>query len=143
LAGEFGFAPCNMSAFITGFLLKEYAFEGNPYRYIDSQNAHEPMTSKLMSDMLGDYIGTYLDASKAAKYKDTYLVKMTAEEMAFYSLTENAFNLTQNICASPGQAAQLVRAKMKALGLPIWCLAEIDDYCVYDVIEKVHESCHQ
>jgi hypothetical protein len=139
LTNEFGFAPCNMSAFLAGFLLKEYAYEGNIYRYIDSQNGHESMTSKIMGDMLGNYIGTYIDASKASKYKDTYLVKMTAEEMAFYALTEKAFKLTQNQCTSPGQAAQLVRTKMQALGLPIWCLAEIDDYGVFDVIEKYME----
>jgi hypothetical protein len=136
LTNEFGFAPCNMSAFLAGFLLKEYAYERNPYRYMDSQNGHESMTSNIMGDMLGNYIGTHIDTSKAAKYKDTYLVKMTAEEMAFYALTEKAFKLTKNQCTSPGQAAQLVRTKMQALGLPVWCLAEIDDDCVFDVIEQ-------
>ena len=136
LTDEFGFAPCNMTAFLTGFLLKEYAYEGNPYRYVDSQNGHEPMTSTIMGDMIGNYIGICAEPAKAAKYKDTYLVKMTAEEMAFYAITEKAFKLTQNQCTSPGQAAQLVRAKIQAFGLPVWCLAEIDNDGVFDVIEK-------
>ena len=136
LVVEFGFAPCNMSAFLTGFLLKEYTYEGNPYRYIDSQSGHEPMTVDIMGEMLGSYIGTYLDESKAAKYKDAYLVKMTEEEKAFYELTEKAFGLTENQCASPGQASLLVRSRMKSFGLPVWCLAEVDEHGVFDVIEK-------
>lgn len=33
LEETYGFAPCNLSAFIVGFLLKEYG--GEPYRYLD------------------------------------------------------------------------------------------------------------
>lgn len=127
---DFGFPPCNMSAFLAGFLLKEYA--GEPYRYMDSNSGHEPMTPEKMAEMFSNYIGN----SNLTKYKDSYLVKMTAEEMAFYALTEKAFKLMKNQCTSPGQAAQLVMVKMRGLCLPVWCLSEIDDYGVYDVIDK-------
>jgi hypothetical protein len=130
LSDEYGFAPCNLSAFLAGFLLKEYACE--PYRYNDSNNGHEPMSAEKLTEMLGNYIGN----QNLLKYKDTYIVKMTPEEMAFYSLTEKAFKISQNQCSSAGQAAQLVATKMRQLGLPVWCLFEIDDFGVYDVIEK-------
>ena len=42
LEKTYGFAPCNLSSFITGFLLKEYG--GEPLRYSDSSGGHEQMT---------------------------------------------------------------------------------------------------
>jgi hypothetical protein len=136
LEGEYGFAPCNLSAFVTGFLLKEYS--GEPYRYADSQNGHEPMSSEKLKEMIGNYIN-YIDEPMSAKnknYKPTYIVKMTSAEMAFYSLTEKAFEVVSNSCATAGQAAHAVETKMRLLGLPIWVLSEVDDYGVYDIVEK-------
>ena len=130
LEDEYGFAPCNLSAFIAGFLLKEYGDE--PYRYWDSQNGHEPMSADKLAEMLKIYIGN----SNLGKYKDTYIVKMTPAEMAFYALTEKAFEVLPNLCATAGQAAHAVETKMRQLGLPIWVLSEVDDYGVYDIVEK-------
>lgn len=136
LEGEYGFAPCNLSAFVTGFLLKEYSSE--PYRYADSQNGHEPMSSEKLKEMIGNYIN-YIDEPMSAKnknYKPTYIVKMTPAEMAFYALTEKAFEVVPNSCATAGQAAHTVETKMRLLGLPVWVLSEVDDYGVYDIVEK-------
>lgn len=55
LENKYGFAPCNLSAFITGFLLKEYSSE--PYRYSDSSSGHETMTPDKLAEMIGNYIG--------------------------------------------------------------------------------------
>jgi len=129
LEDKFGFAPSNLSAFLTGFLLKEYG--GEPFRYSDSSGGHEPMTQDKLAEMIGNYIGK--------KPKPTYIVKMTAEERAFYELTEKAWGITPNSCSSAGQAANAVAAKMCRLGLPVWCLAEVDDYGVYDVVQKYIE----
>lgn len=130
LENEYGFAPSNLAAFLAGFLLKEYG--GEPYRYWDSQNGHESMTPDKLAEMLGNYIGN----TNLAKYKDTYIVKMTSAEMAFYALTEKAFEVLPNSCATAGQAAHAVETKMRLLGLPVWVLSEIDDYGVYDIVEK-------
>lgn len=130
LEDEYGFGPCNLSAFVAGFLLKEYG--GDPYRYWDSQNGHEPMSADKLAEMLKNYIGN----SNLGKYKDTYIVKMTSAEMAFYALTEKAFEVLPNSCATAGQAAHAVETKMRLLGLPVWALSEIDDYGVYDIVEK-------
>lgn len=112
-----------------GFLLKEYG--GEPFRYTDSSGSHESMTQDKLAEMLGNYIG------KTAK--PTYIVKMTAEEMAFYELTEKAWGVAPNSCSSAGQAAIAVAAKMRGLGLPVWCLAEVDDCGVYDVVQDYIE----
>lgn len=129
LENKYGFAPCNLSAFITGFLLKEYGSE--PYRYSDSSSGHEPMTPEKLAEMIGNYIGK--------TPKPTYIVKMTPDEKAFYELTEKAWSITPNSCSSAGQAASAVAAKMRNFGLPVWGLEEIDELGVFDVVEKYIE----
>ena len=125
LENDYGFAPCNLSAFLTGFLLKEYA--GEPYRYSDASGSHEPMSQDKLSEMIGNRVGK--------EPNPTYIVKMTVEEKAFYELTEKAWNIAENTCSSASQAAICVKNKMQALGLPVWTLEEVDSFGVYDVIK--------
>ena len=125
----YGFAPCNLSSFIAGFLLKEYGSE--PFRYSDSSSGHEQMTQDKLAEMLGNYIGK--------SPKPTYIVKMTADEMAFYELTEKAWSIPANSCSSAGQAAIAVSAKMRGLNLPVWCLEEVDTVGIFDVVQKYIE----
>ena len=129
LEETYGFAPCNLSAFIAGFLLKEYGSE--PYRYSDSSSGHEQMTQDKLAEMLGNYIGK--------SPKPTHIVKMTADEMAFYELTEKAWGIQPNSCSSAGQAAIAVTAKMRGLNLPVWCLEEVDTAGIFDVVQKYGE----
>lgn len=129
LEKTYGFAPCNLSAFIAGFLLKEYGSE--PYRYSDSSGGHEPMTPDKLAEMLGNFIGK--------TPKPTYIVKMTAEERAFYELTEKAWGIQPNSCSSAGQAAIAVSAKMRGLNLPVWCLEQVDTVGIFDVVKKYIE----
>ena len=129
LEGTYGFAPCNLSSFIAGFLLKEYG--GEPFRYSDSSGGHEPMTPDKLAEMLGNYIGK--------KPKPTYIVKMTVEERAFYELTEKAWGIKSNSCSSASQAAIAVNAKMRGLGLPIWCLEAVDATGIFDVVQQYIE----
>jgi uncharacterized protein YlaN (UPF0358 family) len=129
LEDRYGFAPCNLSAFLTGFLLKEYS--GEPFRYADSSGGHEPMTPDKLAEMIGNLVGK--------SPKPTYIVKMTPEEMAFYELTERVWAITPNSCSSVGQAAVGVSQKMSMLGLPVWCLSEVDSSGVYDIVEKYIE----
>lgn len=125
----YGFAPCNLSSFIAGFLLKEYGSE--PFRYSDSSGGHEQMTHDKLAEMLGNYIGK--------SPKPTYIVKMTADEMAFYELTEKAWRIPANSCSSAGQAAIAVSTKMRGLNLPVWCLEEVDTVGIFDVVQKYIE----
>jgi hypothetical protein len=129
LEEEYGFAPCNLSAFLTGFLLKEYS--GDLYRYSDSDGSHETMSQDKLAEMIGNYIG------KPAK--PTYIVKMTANEMAFYALTEKVWRIQQNSFSSVSQAATAVIAQMRAFELPVWCLSEVDANGVFDAVQKYIE----
>jgi hypothetical protein len=129
LEEKYGFAPCNLSAFLAGFLLKEYSCE--PYRYSDAAGGHDTMIPDKLKETLGNYIGK--------NPKPTYIVKMTAEEMTFYELTEKAWGIPPNSFSSASQAAFTVTMKMRGLGLPVWCLAEVDDNGVFDVVQKYIE----
>jgi len=129
LEDTYGFAPCNLSSFITGFLLKEYGSE--PFRYSDSSGGHEPMTPDKLAEMISNFIGK--------KPKPTYIVKMTSEEKAFYELTEKAWDIPSNSCSSASQAASAVSTGMGKLGLPIWCLEEVDTVGIFNVVQKYIE----
>lgn len=129
LEKTYGFAPCNLSSFITGFLLKEYGSE--PLRYSDSSGGHEQMTQDKLAEMIGYYIGK--------SPKSTYIVKMTADEMAFYELTEKAWRIPANSCSSAVQAAIAVSTKMGGLNLPVWCLEEVDTVGIFDVVQRYIE----
>ncbi|NCB25669.1 MAG: hypothetical protein EOM62_09390, partial [Bacteroidia bacterium] len=73
LETSFGFSVCNLSAFITGFLLKEYSTE--PYRSMDAEGHRDSMTPDKLSEMIGNYIGK--------NPKSAYIVSLTDEEKAF------------------------------------------------------------
>lgn len=125
LETTYGFSVCNLSAFITGFLLKEYSSE--PYRSMDAEGHRDSMTPDKLSEMIGNYIGK--------NPKATYIVNLTPEEKAFYELTENAWNITVNTCSSPQQAGMLVLSKMRDLSYPVWCLEDVDTTGVFDLVK--------
>jgi hypothetical protein len=131
LESTYGFAPCNLSSFLAGFLLKEYGRD--PFRYGDSSGGHEQMTQDKLAEMLGNYIG------KTTKPKPTYIVKMTTEEKAFYELTEKAWSIPANSCSSAGQAAIEVAKKMHELKLPVWCLEKVGTLNIFDVVQRYIE----
>lgn len=125
LESTFGFSVCNLSAFITGFLLKEYNTE--PYRSMDADGHPGSMTPDKLSEMIGNYIGK--------NPKPTYIVSLTEEEKAFYELTEEAWSISVNSCSSPQQAGTLVLSKMRELAYPVWCLEDMDTAGVFDLVK--------
>ncbi len=124
LETTFGFSTCNLSAFITSFILKEYS--GEPYRYMDSEGHRDAMTPDRLSEMISNAIGK--------KTKPTYIVNLTPEEKAFYELSEAAWDINANTITSPSSAASLIRGKMRELSYPAWCLQEIDTKGVMDIV---------
>lgn len=126
LETAYGFAPCNLTAFLVGFLLKEYS--SDPYRSQDSEGHRESMTPDKLAEMIGNYI--------SRKSKTTYIVSLTPEEKAFYEVTEGAWKIASASCSSPTQAAALIQAKMREFVYPVWTLADLDQAGVYDVVER-------
>lgn len=134
LMNEYGLTPSGLGAFTTGFLLKEYA--ADPFRFSDSNGDNEPMNADKLIEMIKNYVGVLI-TPKA--YKDTYIVKMTPDEIAFYKLTEKAFKIPTSQVSSAEQASRLISAEMKKLGFPIWCLSEIEGYDLESIVEKYTE----
>lgn len=130
LESEYGFSPCNMSAFVFGFLLKEYSRD--PYRSMNAEGHRDSMTPEKLSEMIGNYIGK-------SNAKPTYIVSLTEEEKAFYELTEQAWGITPNLCTSPNHAGSLILAKMREFAYPVWCLEEVDTSGVYDLVRMYME----
>lgn len=126
LETTFGFSVCNLSAFIIGFLLKEYSSE--PYRSMDAEGHRDSMTPDKLAEMIGNYYGK--------NPKPTYIVNLTEEEKAFYELTEDAWDITPNSCTSPSHAGSLVLSKMRELAYPVWCLEDVDTTGVFDVVKQ-------
>ena len=126
LETAYGFAPCNLTAFVLGFLPKEY--KGDPFRSQDSEGLRESMTPDKLSEMIGNYY--------SKKAKTTYIVSLTPEEKSFYELTEKAWRITPNTCTSPTQASSLIQAKMRDFVYPVWTLEEVDNTGVYDIVKK-------
>lgn len=125
LESEYGFPRCNVSAFVTGFLLKEY--KGEPYRSQDSAGHTELMTAEKLSEMIGNCIG-----GKAKG--DTYIVNLTEDEKAFYDLSAKAWNTDGN-CSSPAIASAQVRRKMQELSFPVWCLESVTKPRVFEFVQ--------
>lgn len=130
LESEYGFSPCNMSAFVFGFLLKEYSRD--PYRSMNAEGHRDSMTPEKLSEMIGNYIGK-------SNAKPTYIVSLTEEEKAFYELTEQAWGITPNLCTSPNHAGSLILAKMREFAYPVWCLEDVDTSGVYDLVKMYME----
>lgn len=129
LENTFGYSQSNLSAFITGFLLKEYS--GNPYRSMNEEGHREAMTPDKLAEMIGNYVGK--------KPKSTYIVNLTEEEKAFYELTEKAWGMEEDACTSPSHAGSLIKNKMRELIYPVWALEDVDSYGVFDLVKKYIE----
>ena len=126
LESQFGFSECNLSAFITGFLLKEYS--SDPYRYMDEAGHTDTMTPDKLAEMIANYIGR-------PSSKPVYIASLSNEERAFYSYTEEIFNLAKNSCSSPVQAGAIIRARFRDLAFPVWCLEDVDRTGIFELVK--------
>ena len=125
---EVGFMPLNIYAFLTGFLLKEYA--GDPYRYsggIDG-NLGGAMTPQKLSECIGDCIKQ--TSTPARNYKAKYLEIMSVNQRRFMEFVSAVFNVKEDI--SVEQSAQKLRLNLKNFGYPLWCYV--------DAVEKKNEN---
>ena len=114
----FGFMPCNFTAFILGFLLKEYVNDGR-YTWSDGLSSGELSLEKF-KDMIDEVIK--LDNTPNNRYREKYIVTMTPEEKGFIEATSKAFDISKSLCSSLEQSRERIRARMKEFAFPIWSL---------------------
>ena len=124
-ATPYGFMPCNLTAFILGFVLKEYAT--GTYSWSDGLTNDILNVSKL-KEMVDEVIR--LEITPNPRYKDKYIVAMTSEEKAFNEITSVAFGIPINMCTSVPNTRERIRGKMKEYSFPIWTLKYILDAAV-------------
>lgn len=116
----YGFMACNLSAFVLGFILKEYAI--GSYTWSDGLT-NDLLDINKLKEMVDEVIR--LEITPNARYKDKYIVAMTEEEKAFNEATSAAFNIPLNLCTSVEQTRERIRNKMKEFAFPIWTLKSI------------------
>ncbi|MBR2520311.1 MAG: hypothetical protein IKE46_11095 [Selenomonadaceae bacterium] len=124
---ERGFMPLNIYAFLTGFLLKEYA--ADPYRYsggIDG-NMGGAMTTQKLSECVGESIKQAFNPATKS-YRQKFLEIMSANQRQFMEFASKIFDVAEDV--SVEQSAQKLRLKLKNLGYPLWCYVEAatDEY---------------
>lgn len=118
----YGFMPCNLSAFILGFVLKEYA-DGS-YSWSDGLT-NDVLSVDKLKEMVAEIIN--LQITPNSRYKDKYIVAMTDDEKEFNKGTSVAFGIPQNLCTSIEQTRERIRNKMKEYSFPIWTVKYILD----------------
>ncbi len=120
--GKYGFMPCNLTAFVIGFLLKEYT--DGTYNYSDGLNNDVLNVAKL-KEMVSEIIRHQVNP--IPRYKDKYIVTTTVEEKAFNEASSKIFGIPINLCSSVEQTRERIRQKMKELYFPIWVLKYVMD----------------
>lgn len=116
----FGFMPCNLSAFILGFVLKEYT-DGS-FSWSDGLT-NDVLTLDKLKEMIDEVIK--LQITPNSKYKDKYIVTLTQEERAFNEYSAYVFGVPKSACTSAEQTRGVIRNKMKEYYFPIWTLKEL------------------
>jgi len=116
----FGFMPCNLTAFVMGFVLKEY-LDGT-YSWSDNLTS-DTLTIVKLKEMIKEIID--LQNTPNPRYRNKYIVKLTDEEKAFNETSSLIFNIPLNECTNIEQTRERIRNKMKTLAFPIWTLKHI------------------
>lgn len=116
----YGFMPCNLSAFIMGFILKEYTT--GTFIWSDGLT-NDILNVNKLKEMIDEVIR--LEITPNPRYKDKYIVAMTDEEKAFNEITSAAFGIPINMCTSVPNTRERIRSKMKEYSFPIWTLKSI------------------
>lgn len=118
----FGFVPCNLTAFIMGFVLKEYA---DP-QYLQSDNVNNaPMSVDVLKNMIADKLKTVTTPN--SRYKTQYIVTMTETLRAFNALTASVYRINPSYCSSLEKTKEQIRNKMKLFPFPTWTIDFIID----------------
>lgn len=113
----YGFMPCNLTAFILGFLLKDYA--NDIYRWSNEQ-VGDTLSVEKMAEMIDEIIKQQINPSN--RYVDKYIVKMSMEEREFLSKTSIVFGISEEKCATIEKTREEVRAAIRRISLPLWAV---------------------
>lgn len=134
----YGMTPCNLTAFVLGFVLKEYANE----RFFWSNGNTRPMSVELMKGAIKNALDQAIALKK--NYRPEAIVQMDDKTRRFLTATAAIFHELPERCGSVDDAAGVIRIGMKKLDFPIWSVKSLlpdwplttDAAVVADVIDK-------
>lgn len=129
----FGYMPCNLSAFILGFVLREYA--NDAYNWTDDLTT-VPMSVDKLKEMIDEIIKQ--QQTPSPKYRNKYIVAMSPEQREFNKITAKVFNIPEATCTSVENTRSRVRSEMTAYRFPIWTL-KLCNFNTYNSAEDVNK----
>lgn len=132
-AEPYGFMPCNLTAFILGFILKEYV-NADTYSYSDNLTT-VPLDAEKLASMISEIIKQENTPDK--RYKDKYIVTLTEEERAFNKITSAAFGIDEKYCVTITETRSRIREQMKSFSFPIWLIEYTIDGVVFKTSKEV------
>lgn len=118
----YGFMPCSVSAYVMGFVLREYATEDY---FWDNGSYTEIMTVGKMKTMIANAINQKVNLK--SNYKEEYIVTMSREQRVFLDSTAKIFKVPNAQCGSITAARDQIRIKMRSMSFPVWCVKTILD----------------
>lgn len=115
-----GFMPTNLSAYLTGFLLKEYAVPA--YRYSDGENSDQMNTDRMVN-----LIDTYFKKLNGTvpRYRECYIEVLTEEQRLFAELAQAVFGLQSN--SSIDTIAAQISSRVRDFQYPLWCFKSLSE----------------
>ena len=116
----FGLMPNNISSFVLGFVLKEYA--NGDYFWSNNLNS-ETMTVDKMKTMIANAINQTV--TPVRNFREEYIVAMSVDQRAFLNCTSKAFRIPIERCGSIEEATKQIRTNMTGFSFPIWCVKYI------------------
>lgn len=131
----FGFMPSSVTAFVMGFVLKEYA---TPDFFWSNGSRSEQMTVDKMKTMIGNAITELVNHDP--KYKEEFIVTMSPDVRSFLNCAVTAFDLMRSACGSVESTRDQLRIKMKSFAFPIWCVKYMLDQEQFDTSRDVLEK---
>ena len=131
----YGFMPSSVTAFVTGFVLKEYATSDF---FWSNGSRSEQMTVDKMKTMIGNAVTELV--SHDPKYKEEFIVTMSPDIRSFLNCAVAAFDLTRSACGSVESTRDQLRIKMKSFAFPIWCVKYTLDNEQFDTNRDVLEK---
>lgn len=138
-AEPYGFMPCNLTAFILGFILKEYT--KGVYSYSDNLTT-VPLDAEKLASMISEIIKQ--DNTPEKRYKDKFIVTLTEEERAFNKATSVAFDIPEMYCVSVTETRSRIREQMKGFSFPIWVIKYVLDDKTFktdkDIVSKLIDN---
>jgi len=132
-AAPYGLMDCNLTAFILGFVLKEYVQNEGEY-YCSDGDVDDALTQEKLSALIEEVIKNSITPPSRPKTK--FIKEKSQEETKFAEATATIFQVSASSCFV-GKVRELLRSKMKTLGFPIWCLREVVDGMSFSVSKNI------